>query len=90
MSVGNLTVEAEFRFDTEGRLVDFNAERYHVGEGEAALTPWRTPLTGHAQFDGVEVPVEGSAIWGLEAGDLEYIRLQITDLRFEQPILPNR
>jgi hypothetical protein len=83
VSVDDLTVEAEFRFDTEGRLVDFCAERYRVGEGEAALTTWCTPLTGHARFDGVEVPVEGSAIWELEAGDLEYIRLQVTDLRLE-------
>jgi len=81
VAVGDLAVEAEFRFDTEGRLIDFRADRYRVDE-EPTLTPWRTPITDHATFSGVEVPTRGCAIWKLETGELEYIRLHITDLQF--------
>ena len=82
VSAGDQSVEAEFIFDAEGRLVDFGADRYRIDGETAALVPWRTPLSDHGTFDGVEVPVRGCALWELEAGDLEYIRLQITELRY--------
>lgn len=83
VAVEGLAVEAAFRFDGEGRLVDFSADRYRMDGDTAALAPWRTPITDHGTFDGVEVPSRGSALWDLEAGTLEYIRLQITDVRYE-------
>jgi hypothetical protein len=82
ISVGDTTVEAEFRFDSEGRFVDFRGDRYRIDADVAALVPWRTPITGYGSFAGIEVPISGSALWELEAGDLEYIRLQITDIRY--------
>lgn len=84
VSVGGTTVEAEFRFDGEGRLLDFRADRHRIDGEVAALTPWRTPIAGHGRFAGIEVPNRGSALWELEPGDLEYIRLQITDIQYEQ------
>lgn len=82
VSAGDLDVEAQFRFDNEGRLVDFEADRYRIDGDNVELTPWRTPLTGHRRFNGIEVPSDGHALWALDDGDLEYIRLQLTDLRF--------
>ncbi len=83
VTAGGLTVEAEFRFDTEGRLVDFRADRYRsVGSG-FELRPWGTPITAHRRFDGVEIPSAGSGIWYLDDGELEYIRLEITDLGYQ-------
>ena len=82
VSVGDQSVEAEFRFDTDGCLVDFRADRYRVEGDSAVLTPWRTPLTDHGRFGGVEVPTRGYAIWELNDGDLEYIRLQVTDVEY--------
>jgi hypothetical protein len=81
VSVGDLSVEGEFRFDTGGRLVDFRADRYRVEADSAKLTTWRTPLTNHGRLGGVEVPVSGHALWELSEGDFEYIRLQVTDLQ---------
>ena len=82
VSAGDATVEAEFRFDSKGRLVDFRGDRYRVEGDTAALSPWRTPITGHGSFAGVEVPIGGYAVWELEDGDLEYIRLQVTDIEY--------
>jgi hypothetical protein len=84
VSVGDTAVEAEFRFDDEGRLVDFRGDRHRIDGEVAALTPWRTPITGHGRFAGIEVPNRGTAVWELESGDLEYIRLQITDIQYDQ------
>ncbi len=81
VTVGDLSVEAEFRFDSHGRLVDFRADRYRIDGNSSVLTTWRTPLEAHGRLGGVEVPIRGRAVWELGTGDLEYIRLQITDLR---------
>jgi len=71
----------EFHFDDEGRTVDFRADRYRDTEDGYVLTPWSTPFTGHARFDGVEVPSSGSAVWTLEDGDFEYIEIRVTAVR---------
>jgi hypothetical protein len=80
--VGGLTARAEFRFDHDGHLVDFRADRYRSVESGFEMTLWSTPLTEHARFDGIELPSRGSAVWILEDGDLEYIRIQATDIRY--------
>lgn len=82
VSVGDRSVEAEFRFDDDGRLVDFRADRFRIDGDTAVLTPWRTPISDHGAFAGVEVPIRGSALWELEPGDDEYIRLEILDIRY--------
>lgn len=83
MSAGEQTAQAESRFEGEGRLVDFRADRYRIGGEESALTPWSTPLSEHARFDGIEVPSYGCAVWATEPEDLEYIRIGIADIRYE-------
>ena len=82
ISAGGLTVQGEFRFDTEGRLVDFRADRYRDVKGSFEMTPWSTPLTEHAIFDGVELPSYGTAVWDLPDGDFEYIQIRLTDVRY--------
>lgn len=84
VSAGGLTVEAEFCFDDEGRVVDFRADRYRSEDSGFVLTPWRTPIVTHARFDGIEVPSSGSALWELDDGDLEYIRIRVTDVTYDR------
>jgi hypothetical protein len=83
MSAGGTSVTAEFRFDTEDRLVDFHADRYRIDDNGAVLVRWATPLTAHRRFGGIEVPSEGKALWALDEGDLEYIRIEIAGIRYE-------
>jgi hypothetical protein len=83
MTAGEQTVEAKFRFDSDGRFLDFRAERaYDTGDG-FEVRPWRTPITGHADFNGNELPARGSGVWELDDGDFEYIQLEVTDVRYE-------
>jgi hypothetical protein len=82
VQVGDLTAEAEFRFDGNGRLVDFRADRYRIDDGGAEMAPWATPLTAHARFDGIEVPSGGVAVWEPEGQHLEYIRIRLTDIAY--------
>lgn len=83
VTAGDLAVEAEFRFDTTGRLIDFRADRYQTIDSGFALTPWATPLTEHSRCNGIEVPSYGSAVWKNADQDLEYIRIRIADVAYE-------
>ena len=82
VSVGDLTAEAVFRFDDRGRLVDFVADRYRGTGDEAALTRWRTPISGHRVFEGIEMPASGTAVWELPEGPFPYIEIALDDVRY--------
>ena len=80
ITVGGQTHQAEFRFDEDGRLVNFLADRYRdTGDG-FEMIPWSTPLSEHARFNGIEVPSFGSAVWHRPDGDIEYIQIRATDV----------
>jgi hypothetical protein len=81
VDAGDTSARAEFRFDAEGRVFNFVADRSR-GSG-VGLTPWSTPITSHRSFDGVELPAGGTAIWHLDEGDFAYIELEVTSLTFE-------
>ena len=83
VSAGGTSAEAEFRFDSEGRLINFRAERYRISGSGAELARWATPLTDHSRFGGIEVPSEGTALWALDNHDLEYIRIRVVGIRYE-------
>ena len=83
MTAGDQTVEAEFRFDSDGRLVDFRADRAYDSADGFEVRPWRTPISGHAIFNGLELPSRGSGVWELDDGDFEYIQLEVTDVGYE-------
>ena len=82
VTVGDLTATAEFHFDDRGRLVDFVAERHRDTDDGFIMTRWSTPITDHADFHGIELPASGSAVWHLEDGDFEYIRIEATDVGY--------
>ena len=68
---------------SQDRAVDFRADRHRdIGDG-FEVRPWRTPITGYASFNGIELPVRGSGVWELDDGDFEYIQLEVTSIRHE-------
>ena len=83
VTAGDTAAAAEFRFDPEGRLIDFRGDRYRVTDSGSGLVPWSTPLSAHGRFDGIEVPTRGHAVWELPDGDEQDLRLEVTGLRFE-------
>jgi hypothetical protein len=83
VTVGDVTAQAEFRFDAEGRFVDFRGDRHRAADSGFELTSWATPIVDHARFDGIEVPASGRALWLLDGAELEYIRIRITEIRYD-------
>jgi hypothetical protein len=85
---GDLSVSAVFYFDNEGKLTNFVAERGRdTGGGRLVKTTWSTPITGYKELAGLRLPAKGEGVWHLESGEFSYIKLEITDIEYNNPSL---
>lgn len=84
LAAGGRTATGTMTFDDEGRLLDFVAQRHRLVGGERVLSTWSTPMTEYGELAGLRLPIRGKAVWKLPEGDLEYIDVAITDLRFDE------
>ena len=87
MSYAGISASAIFYFNDRGQLTNMSADRFRYINGKYQLDRWSTPITGYAEFQGVRVPSSGEGVWKLEAGDFVYIRLQITDIEYNKPMI---
>lgn len=76
-------VTATMYFDEEGKLINFVAPRYRdMGNNKFELENWSTPIREYGEFEGLRLPLKGSGVWNLKEGDLEYIDVTVTDLKY--------
>ena len=83
------TATATLVFDEQGRLTDFVAKRYRAADASDPET-WSTPVTGYGEFEGLRLPARGKAIYKLPGGDLDYIEVTVTDLRYDTAPAPEQ
>jgi hypothetical protein len=70
--------------DDDGKMTRIEADRYYAGEsGTPSLQRWSTPVDEYGEFNGLRIPVRARAVWNLPGGDLEYIRVTITQVRYD-------
>jgi hypothetical protein len=81
MTVNGITAWAVLKFDDEGKLVDFIAERYM----ETTKETWSTPVSGYKEYNGIILPSGGKAVWNLKTGDFAYIELELVDIEYNIP-----
>lgn len=81
----NRSVSGTFFFDDEGRPVNFSAMRYREVEGDFIVTPWSTPMMAYGQRAGLNLPVQGQAMWHLDEGAMPYVILEIGEIVYDQP-----
>jgi hypothetical protein len=78
------SVTATMYFDDKGKLTNFIAPRYRdMGDDKFDLENWSTPIREYGEFEGLKLPIKGAGVWNLNEGDLEYIDLTITDLKYD-------
>jgi len=84
-----LSVSAVFCFDNEGKITNFIAERARSTDGvQLVRTKWSTPISAYGTFsNGLRLPGKGEAVWHLDEGEYAYIRLEITDVEYDNPSL---
>ena len=62
------TASGTLFFDGEGRVTDFVAQRYRTA-GASSPDTWSTPFTGYGEFEGLRLPIRGTAVYKLPDGD---------------------
>jgi len=90
MSYGDVSASAVFFFDDKGAFVNMTADRYSdMGGGKFSMEKWSTPVGAYDRISNILIPSKGSAIWHYKSGDFEYIKLEVTDIEYNNPSLYN-
>jgi hypothetical protein len=84
-----MTVSALFCFDNEGKITNFIAERGRSTDGgKLVRTKWSTPISEYGTYgNGLRLPSKGEAVWHLDSGEYSYIKLEITEVEYDNPSL---
>jgi hypothetical protein len=77
------TASGTMYVDDDGKVMRFEADRYYPDDrGTPSLQRWSTPVDEYGEFNGLRIPVRVRAVWNLPGGDLEYIRITVTQLLY--------
>lgn len=71
-----------FYFDENGDFIRFSAQRFMGNEVGAERHEWVMLVEAYREFEGIRVPSQMSATWKLEDGDWTWLKLEVTDLRY--------
>ncbi|MCF8008787.1 MAG: hypothetical protein K9K32_03380 [Halanaerobiales bacterium] len=82
MSYKGTKASAVFNFDDQGRVTEYNCDRYYSGDQGYSLEKYHVPVWDYKEFSGIKVPTKGKAIWKLDTGDFEYYTLKIIDIDY--------
>ncbi len=85
MSFGDVTASGTFFFNNDSDIVRFEAQRFMERKGKYSLEQWSVPVSAYGSFNGIRIPVSGTAIWKLHAGDFEWFRWEIADIEYNVP-----
>lgn len=85
ISYRGVTASAIFYFNEKGELTNIVAERYMDIDGQFVMETWSTPIKEYKEIKGIMIPVKGEAVWNLDSGDFSYVRLEITDIEYNNP-----
>ncbi len=87
MEYQGISGSAVFYFNQRGEMTNMVADRYRSVDDRFELAPWATPIQGYKEFSGTRIPYRGEGVWHLDSGDFSYIRVEITDIEYNEPEL---
>jgi len=73
-----------FRFNEQGDVVEFRAERPRAVDGRFKMTPWIIPVKDHRVFDGVRIPSSGEVIWELDNGEFNWFHFKTLEVEYNR------
>lgn len=77
----------EFHFDNNGNFKKFVAMRYQNQNAEKPIK-WTVIATKIEERNGIKIPVECQASWELESGNWTWLKLKITDIKYNVNEMP--
>ena len=84
-TLGEQSIAASFEFGDSGLIGRVEAQRYYdTGDGYE-LKRWSGIHTDYQDVDGVRIPTGAALTWHLDDGDFTWLKLEITDVEFDNP-----
>lgn len=77
-----------FHFSSEGDFVLYSAKRFRGNESKAGRSEWILRVEDHQVFEGICVPSKMTATWELEGGEWTWLKLEIVDISYNEPLIP--
>ncbi|HKJ66399.1 MAG TPA: DUF6544 family protein [bacterium] len=87
MEYQGVSGSAVFSFDQNGEMTNMVADRYRSVDDRFELAQWATPIEESREFGGIRIPCKGEGVWNPDSGDFSYIRVEITDIEYNEPRL---
>ncbi|WP_034258862.1 DUF6920 family protein [Altibacter lentus] len=87
LRLGDKEVSGLFVFSEEGKLLTFEADRYYGGTEDAKIEKWIITVDSYKEFGGYYIPNKCSATWKLETGDFTWLKLEITEVDYNNTLL---
>ncbi|MBN1651177.1 MAG: hypothetical protein JW857_07605 [Bacteroidales bacterium] len=73
-----------FYFNSSGEFSKFVALRYMGNQPDAKRNEWVLLVDEYKTFEGIKVPAKMTATWKLAGGDWTWLKLEITDIRYNE------
>jgi hypothetical protein len=86
MTYKGTTGSGTFYFNAEGDVAKFSALRFKGNDAEAQRQEWVMDISEYRTFEGIKVPAKMTSTWKLGDQDWTWLRLEVTDLRFNANI----
>jgi hypothetical protein len=75
-----------FFFNEDGDFVQYSAQRFKGNEEDAIRYEWVLSVQEYREFHGIRIPSLMTATWKLPEGDWTWLKLEITDMKFDEPV----
>ncbi len=82
LRIAQNSVSGIFKFNSNGDVISFEADRYYGGSENAQLEKWIIKMDAYQFFDGIRIPNKCNVTWKLNQGDFNWLNLEITDLEY--------
>ncbi|HMP13902.1 MAG TPA: hypothetical protein PKD70_08475 [Saprospiraceae bacterium] len=87
MRYGDVTASGLFTFDAAGDMQSFEAPRYYDRKTGPTLEQWHIQNTATAELSGIRMPVQSEVTWKLQEGDFTWLKLEITEVAYNQNLI---
>ena len=77
-------VSGVFEFDKNGDMVNFSSGNCCYNGQYAPVEKWQVEIKAYSQFNGIRIPGESEIKWKTTTGNINSIKLEITDLEFNK------
>ncbi len=80
ITYGDVTASGIFTFDSQGRVIAFEAKRYGEFDGVFRKEIWSVETKEFADFNGMTIGHKNEITWKLPEGDFQWLRMEVTNI----------